>query len=233
MDLLRTAHIELQEKFNSLQATASKARSDNQLLREESLMLRDKIVQLIRYATKILIDLVWFSLFSTAFFPLQFNRNREKDCLWQRSDRLLHLQRIQATDQWLADGSIADCQSCQTRFTIFVRRHHCRLCGRIFCHTCSDYWLKIASSARPTRTCHECFAIHRQFSQPGATGQLSELPITDPPEDQLLMTDPLVVQQPDSSEPPDAGFSVISDDEIVQSLNDSSPYSSPRNGLVK
>ena len=69
MDLLRTAHIELQEKFNSLQATASKARSDNQLLREESLMLRDKIVQLIRYATKILIDLVWFSLFSTAFFP--------------------------------------------------------------------------------------------------------------------------------------------------------------------
>lgn len=162
---------------------------------------------------------------------------RAKDCLWQRSDRLLHLQRIQATDQWVADGSIRDCQSCQSRFTIFVRRHHCRLCGRIFCHSCSDYWLKIASSSRPTRTCHECFAIHRQFSQPGATAQLSELPLAEPPEAIDLNTQPVVVQQPQSDggtlAEPCAGFSVISDDEIVQSLNDSSPYSSPKNGPIK
>ena len=158
---------------------------------------------------------------------------REKDCLWKRSDRLLHLQRIQATDQWLADSSIRDCQSCRCRFTIFVRRHHCRLCGRIFCHGCSDYWLKIASSAKPTRTCHECFAIHRQFSQPGATGQLSELPITDPPDGKDLSSEPVVVQQPVDSVEPCAGFSMISDDEIVQSLNDSSPYSSPQSCSVK
>lgn len=31
---------------------------------------------------------------------------REKDCLWKASDKLLHLHRVQATDQWLADGSI-------------------------------------------------------------------------------------------------------------------------------
>uniref|UniRef100_A0A0P6CYD7 Putative FYVE and coiled-coil domain-containing protein n=1 Tax=Daphnia magna TaxID=35525 RepID=A0A0P6CYD7_9CRUS len=208
MDQLRTSYIELQEKFKCCQEAESQARSDNQLLREESLMLRDKIVQLIK----------------------------EKDCLWQRSDRLLHLQRIQATDQWVADGSIRDCQSCQSRFTIFVRRHHCRLCGRIFCHSCSDYWLKIASSSRPTRTCHECFAIHRQFSQPGATAQLSELPLAEPPEAIDLNTQPVVVQQPQSDggtlAEPCAGFSVISDDEIVQSLNDSSPYSSPKNGPI-
>ncbi|XP_057376034.1 FYVE and coiled-coil domain-containing protein 1-like isoform X1 [Daphnia carinata] len=209
MDQLRTSYIELQEKFKSCQEAESQARKDNQMLREESLMLRDKIVQLIK----------------------------EKDCLWQRSDRLLHLQRIQATDQWVADGSIRDCQNCQSRFTIFVRRHHCRLCGRIFCHSCSDYWLKIASSSRPTRTCHECFAIHRQFSQPGATAQLSELPLTEPPEAKDLNTQPVVVQQQQQHDggtlaEPCAGFSVISDDEIVQSLNDSSPYSSPRNGPI-
>jgi hypothetical protein len=138
----------------------------------------------------------------------------------------------------LADGSIRDCQSCQSRFTIFVRRHHCRLCGRIFCHSCSDYWLKIASSSRPTRTCHECFAIHRQFSQPGATGQLSELPMSEPADGKDLTTEPVVVQSQQQCEggplvDPCAGFSVISDDEIVQSLNDSSPYSSPRNGPIK
>ncbi|XP_059351250.1 FYVE and coiled-coil domain-containing protein 1-like isoform X4 [Daphnia carinata] len=147
MDQLRTSYIELQEKFKSCQEAESQARKDNQMLREESLMLRDKIVQLIK----------------------------EKDCLWQRSDRLLHLQRIQATDQW--------------------------------------------------------------FSQPGATAQLSELPLTEPPEAKDLNTQPVVVQQQQQHDggtlaEPCAGFSVISDDEIVQSLNDSSPYSSPRNGPI-
>ena len=47
--------------------------------------------------------------------------SREKDCLWQRSDRLLHLQRVQATGQWVDDGTIRDCLGCRTRFTLFVR----------------------------------------------------------------------------------------------------------------
>lgn len=48
MDQLRTSHIELQEQMKSLQKAESQARADNQMLREESLMLRDKIVQLIK-----------------------------------------------------------------------------------------------------------------------------------------------------------------------------------------
>lgn len=48
MDQLRTSHIELQEQFKSLHEAESQARTDNQQLREESLMLRDKIVQLIK-----------------------------------------------------------------------------------------------------------------------------------------------------------------------------------------
>ena len=27
---------------------------------------------------------------------------------------------------------------CHTRFTIVRRRHHCRICGRVCCHPCSD-----------------------------------------------------------------------------------------------
>jgi hypothetical protein len=48
MDQLRTLYLELQEKFKCCQEAESQAKSDNQILREESLMLRDKIVQLIK-----------------------------------------------------------------------------------------------------------------------------------------------------------------------------------------
>lgn len=40
--------MELQEKFKSLGEAESQAKMDNQMLKEESLMLRDKIVQLIK-----------------------------------------------------------------------------------------------------------------------------------------------------------------------------------------
>ncbi|CAN0212412.1 unnamed protein product, partial [Ectocarpus fasciculatus] len=30
------------------------------------------------------------------------------------------------------------CYGCNSPFTMFRRRHHCRVCGQIFCHTCSS-----------------------------------------------------------------------------------------------
>lgn len=115
-----------------------------------------------------------------------------------------------------------ECQRCQTRFTLFVRRHHCRLCGRIFCHSCSDHWLSIAASSRPERTCIECFSIHTQFSRPDAAEQL--LPVaTCEAEDQS--SDPAGQAEAAAQESSCAGFTVIADSEIVRSLNESSPYS--------
>lgn len=48
MDQLRTAHLALQETVKTVRAAESQLKTDNQLLRDESLMLRDKIVQLIK-----------------------------------------------------------------------------------------------------------------------------------------------------------------------------------------
>ncbi|CAN0078455.1 unnamed protein product [Sphacelaria rigidula] len=31
------------------------------------------------------------------------------------------------------------CYECDTMFTMFRRRHHCRVCGQIFCHHCSNH----------------------------------------------------------------------------------------------
>jgi len=41
--------------------------------------------------------------------------------------------------EWLPDDRYAGCSICQARFTFFKRRHHCRLCGNIYCSSCSDH----------------------------------------------------------------------------------------------
>lgn len=40
-------------------------------------------------------------------------------------------------DFWMPDHSCRVCYECDSQFTIFNRRHHCRLCGRVFCAKCT------------------------------------------------------------------------------------------------
>lgn len=41
--------------------------------------------------------------------------------------------------KWVEDNSIDKCYGCQYEFTFMIRKHHCRLCGRIFCYKCCNY----------------------------------------------------------------------------------------------
>ena len=43
---------------------------------------------------------------------------------------------------WTDDNTVNSCHNCKDDFTFLNRRHHCRLCGKIFCHTCSNYYIK-------------------------------------------------------------------------------------------
>ena len=60
--------MELQERLKVSQEAESQARKDNQMLREESLMLRDKIVQLIKYVIGLNEDLYFLLLCNCSFF---------------------------------------------------------------------------------------------------------------------------------------------------------------------
>ncbi|XP_027334704.1 1-phosphatidylinositol-3-phosphate 5-kinase FAB1B isoform X2 [Abrus precatorius] len=40
-------------------------------------------------------------------------------------------------DFWMPDQSCRVCYECDSQFTLFNRKHHCRLCGRIFCAKCT------------------------------------------------------------------------------------------------
>jgi len=49
---------------------------------------------------------------------------------------------------WVRDSVAKTCYSCKTSFSILNRKHHCRLCGRIYCATCSHHRLKIPDFLR-------------------------------------------------------------------------------------
>ncbi|WKY05008.1 hypothetical protein Q1695_005763 [Nippostrongylus brasiliensis] len=40
---------------------------------------------------------------------------------------------------WTADSEALHCTRCAAKFGLARRRHHCRLCGRVMCHQCSQF----------------------------------------------------------------------------------------------
>lgn len=77
-------------------------------------------------------------------------------------------------DFWMPDSSCRVCYECDSQFTIFNRRHHCRLCGRVFCAKCTtncvltpsdDHTCGLGDHDR-IRVCKFC--LH-QRKQPSAT----------------------------------------------------------------
>ncbi|XP_055377542.1 rabankyrin-5 [Condylostylus longicornis] len=53
------------------------------------------------------------------------------------------------------------CQECGTKFTLTMRKHHCRHCGRILCSKCSNNDVPIIKFGinKPVRVCAVCFGV--------------------------------------------------------------------------
>ncbi|WCJ39304.1 1-phosphatidylinositol-3-phosphate 5-kinase FAB1B [Euphorbia peplus] len=68
-------------------------------------------------------------------------------------------------DFWMPDQSCRVCYECDVQFTLINRRHHCRVCGRVFCAKCTANSVPIPASdpgsAREEweriRVCNYCF----------------------------------------------------------------------------
>ena len=41
--------------------------------------------------------------------------------------------------KWVNDESVTCCYICNKTFSLFIRKHHCRFCGKIFCGDCVNY----------------------------------------------------------------------------------------------
>ncbi|GMH04130.1 hypothetical protein Nepgr_005969 [Nepenthes gracilis] len=86
------------------------------------------------------------------------------DIVWSwipRKSQSPHVSR----DFWMPDKSCRVCYECDSQFTVFNRRHHCRLCGRVFCVRCasrsipspSDEPRTICEDTERIRVCNYCF----------------------------------------------------------------------------
>jgi len=62
--------------------------------------------------------------------------------------------------RWLKDHECDACPTCQKRFGMFLRRHHCRNCGGIFCKSCSSAQMHLPhlGYTAPCRVCDKCAA---------------------------------------------------------------------------
>ncbi|EEC49382.1 predicted protein, partial [Phaeodactylum tricornutum CCAP 1055/1] len=58
---------------------------------------------------------------------------------------------------WMPDQLCKQCYSCDMQFTVFRRRHHCRLCGQVFCNSCSAFFVESQKSKSTIRVCQMCF----------------------------------------------------------------------------
>lgn len=45
--------------------------------------------------------------------------------------------------RWQPDAEVTFCPICRTQFSFFVRKHHCRKCGRVVCNSCSPHRITI------------------------------------------------------------------------------------------
>eukprot|EP00004_Rigifila_ramosa_P019527 TRINITY_DN4978_c0_g1_i2.p1 TRINITY_DN4978_c0_g1~~TRINITY_DN4978_c0_g1_i2.p1 ORF type:complete len:1287 (+),score=312.62 TRINITY_DN4978_c0_g1_i2:411-4271(+) len=70
---------------------------------------------------------------------------------------------------WRADSDSLVCTKCGSQFGLFLRRHHCRVCGGLFCASCSSRTIKANEWVAPAfqhegmvRCCDSCYGRKRR-----------------------------------------------------------------------
>ncbi|KAE8659847.1 putative zinc finger protein [Hibiscus syriacus] len=74
---------------------------------------------------------------------------------------------VEEKDHWVPDEAVSKCTACATDFGAFVRKHHCRNCGDIFCDKCTQGRTALTAdeNAQPVRVCDRCMAeVTRRLS---------------------------------------------------------------------
>ncbi|XP_077997927.1 1-phosphatidylinositol 3-phosphate 5-kinase-like [Glandiceps talaboti] len=77
---------------------------------------------------------------------------------------------------WMPDSNCKECYDCGDKFTTFRRRHHCRVCGQIFCSRCCNQEVpgKFMGYSGNLRVCTYCCKVVLSYAQ-SADGTLKAL----------------------------------------------------------
>uniref|UniRef100_A0A8C6Q8R3 FYVE and coiled-coil domain-containing protein 1 n=1 Tax=Nothobranchius furzeri TaxID=105023 RepID=A0A8C6Q8R3_NOTFU len=149
---------------------------------------------------------------------------KDKDALWQKSDALEFEQKLRAEERWwLVDKEATNCLDCRGQFTWYLRRHHCRLCGRIFCYYCSNNFIATKHNGKE-RCCRDCYTQHSAVVERFTEAQLTPSDLSPPsdapqppPEPAPYKPTPSVTGETLSdpgNRSDDGGFDVITEEEV-------------------
>ncbi|XP_078260363.1 1-phosphatidylinositol 3-phosphate 5-kinase isoform X8 [Rhinoraja longicauda] len=77
---------------------------------------------------------------------------------------------------WMPDSQCKECYDCSDKFTTFRRRHHCRLCGQIFCSRCCNQEIpgKFMGYAGDLRACTYCRKIALNYAHSTDSSSIGE-----------------------------------------------------------
>nr|XP_046260042.1 1-phosphatidylinositol 3-phosphate 5-kinase isoform X2 [Scatophagus argus] len=77
---------------------------------------------------------------------------------------------------WMPDSQCKECYDCNEKFTTFRRRHHCRLCGQIFCSRCCNQEIpgKFMGYTGDLRACTYCRKLALNYAHSAESGSIGE-----------------------------------------------------------
>ncbi|XP_036287965.1 FYVE and coiled-coil domain-containing protein 1 isoform X1 [Pipistrellus kuhlii] len=142
---------------------------------------------------------------------------RDKDALWQKSDALEFQQKLSAEERF-GDVEVNLCFDCKREFSWMVRRHRCRICGRIFCYYCCNNYVATKPGGRKERCCRACFqkfSPSSPDSSSSGTSQGQPSPTLSPAPAGLQAAGGQGAN-PDLRSPDDTVFDIITDEELCQ-----------------
>ncbi|XP_044216809.1 FYVE and coiled-coil domain-containing protein 1 isoform X2 [Thunnus albacares] len=167
---------------------------------------------------------------------------RDKDALWQKSDALEFEQKLREEERWwLVDKEARNCLGCQGQFTWWLRKHHCRLCGRIFCYYCSNNFVMTKHSKKKERCCRDCYTQHSAVVERFTEAELSPSDTQPPPpgagpqpppEPAPYKPTPRVTVSDPSNTSDDGAFDIITEEE-VNGVYDSDTMSQTTGGSLE
>lgn len=69
----------------------------------------------------------------------------EEEWITSEDEDVFRFVQPRRLSSWVHDDAVSKCFKCAVPFSLLIRKHHCRSCGRIFCNDCSNQRIVIPS----------------------------------------------------------------------------------------
>ncbi|ESO10728.1 hypothetical protein HELRODRAFT_190147 [Helobdella robusta] len=132
---------------------------------------------------------------------------------------------------WMLDKHCTHCYDCGAKFSFILRKHHCRICGQIFCSNCSNKEVPgtFVGFTGSLRSCNYCSQVVQQYVRDNEICNIPSLneDSNQTPNSSLITTDPNVNEASNSNNTNTlANFTSFSTTTTPSSSSTSSPANS-------